>query len=110
MKHIPITPELLLQAYAAGIFPMAERRESDSLIWISPDQRGIIPVNAFHVPRRLARTVKSDRFEVRIDTAFADVMACCAAPAPDREQSWINDEIVALYSQLHTRGHAHSVE
>ncbi len=89
---------------------MAERRESDSLLWISPDERGIIPLNAFHVPKRLARTVKGDRFEVRIDTAFTDVVVSCASSAPGREQSWINDEIVTLYGQLHACGHAHSVE
>jgi leucyl/phenylalanyl-tRNA--protein transferase len=105
-----ITPELLLRAYAAGIFPMAERREADQLLWISPEERGVIPLDGFHVPRRLARTVKSDRFEVRINTAFADVIRACAAPAHDREQSWINGEIVSLYSDLHAQGYAHSVE
>ncbi|MBV8799161.1 MAG: leucyl/phenylalanyl-tRNA--protein transferase [Alphaproteobacteria bacterium] len=110
MKHTRITADLLLQAYTAGIFPMAERRESRSLLWISPDQRGIIPLDRFHVPKRLARTVKSDRFEVRIDTAFSEIMMACAAPAPGREQSWINDDILSLYGELHTRGHAHSVE
>jgi leucyl/phenylalanyl-tRNA--protein transferase len=110
MKRIPVTPELLLQAYAAGIFPMAERRESSSLLWISPDQRGIIPLDSFHVPKRLARTVKSARFDLRVDTAFEAVMRACAAPARGREQSWINDEIIGLYCELHTRGAAHSVE
>jgi leucyl/phenylalanyl-tRNA--protein transferase len=111
MRRDPeITPELLLRAYAAGIFPMAERREADELLWISPHVRGVIPLQGFHVPRRLARTVKSDRFEVRIDSAFADVIRACASPAQGREQSWINREIVALYSELHTRGAAHSVE
>jgi leucyl/phenylalanyl-tRNA--protein transferase len=105
-----ITPELLLRAYAAGIFPMAERRDSATLMWISPERRGVIPLDAFHVPARLARTVKADRFEVRMDTAFADVMAACAEGTPRREQSWINDEILALYGELHALGHAHSVE
>ncbi len=104
------SPELLLRAYAAGIFPMAERRDSETLMWISPEQRGVIPLDNFHVPSRLARTVKSDRFEVRVDTAFAEVMAACAQTAPGREQSWINDEILALYGALHRQGHAHSVE
>ena len=105
-----ITPDLLLRAYAAGVFPMAERRESRSLLWISPEARGILPLDRFHVPKRLARTVRGDRFEVRTDTAFAEVMRACAAPAPGREESWINDEIVSLYCELHRRGHAHSVE
>lgn len=111
MRREPeITPELLLRAYAAGIFPMAERREADQLLWISPEERGVIPLDGFHIPRRLARTVRSDRFEVRIDTAFADVIRACAAPSHGREESWINREIVSLYNDLHTHGHAHSVE
>ncbi|HEY2034290.1 MAG TPA: leucyl/phenylalanyl-tRNA--protein transferase [Rhizomicrobium sp.] len=109
--HAPrLTPELLLQAYRAGIFPMAERRDDPSLFWVSPDARGIFPLDKFHLPRRLARTVKSDRFTVRIDTAFREVMQLCAAPAPDRHESWINDEILSLYTALHKKGHAHSVE
>src|SRR5690242_11829384 len=106
----PITPELLLQAYRAGIFPMAERRGDASLFWVSPDARGIFPLDKFHLPRRLARTVRSDRFTVTTDTAFEDVMRACAAPAPDRDESWINDEILSLYTALHKMGHAHSVE
>ena len=105
-----ITPHILLRAYAAGIFPMAERRESSTLVWISPEQRGVIPLDAFHIPARLARTVRSDRFEVRTDTAFKDVMKACAEAAPGREQSWINSEILSLYTELHVQGHAHSVE
>jgi leucyl/phenylalanyl-tRNA---protein transferase len=105
-----ITPEILLGAYAAGIFPMAERREARSLVWVSPETRGVLPLDRFHVPRRLARTVKSERFRVCIDTAFSEVIQACAEPGQRREQSWINDEIVALYCELHERGHAHSVE
>ena len=105
-----VTPELLLAAYAQGIFPMAERRNDPDLFWVSPELRGIIPLDAFHVPKRLARTVRSDRFTVRINTAFGDVMRACAAPGPGREESWINAEILSLYATLHARGHAHSVE
>src|SRR5208282_6506945 len=105
-----LTPELLLRAYAQGLFPMAERRDDPTLFWVEPETRGIIPLEAFRVPRRLARTVRSDRFEVRIDTAFEDVMRACAAPAPGREETWINNEILSLYTALHRRGHAHSVE
>lgn len=105
-----VTPELLLRAYAAGLFPMAERREDASLFWVDPEARGILPLDRFHLPRRLARTVRSDRFQVRIDTAFIETIRACAAPAEGREQSWINDEIVSLYSALYARGHAHSVE
>jgi leucyl/phenylalanyl-tRNA--protein transferase len=105
-----ITPELLLGAYAQGIFPMAERRDEPTLYWLSPDSRGVIPLDQFHIPRRLARTVRSDRFRVTIDHAFEDVLKACAAPAPGREESWINAEITALYCELHRRRFAHSVE
>jgi len=105
-----LTPEIVLRAYAQGVFPMAERRDDTELFWVSPDQRGIIPLDAFHVPKRLARTVRSDRFTVTADLAFVDVMQACAAPAPGREQSWINGEIVRLYTALHVSGYAHSLE
>lgn len=101
---------MVLAAYAEGIFPMAERRADTALFWVSPEERGIIPLERFHVPTRLARTVKSDKFEVRADTAFESVMRACAAPARDREESWINAEILSLYTALHRMGHAHSVE
>jgi|HubBroStandDraft_6_1064221.scaffolds.fasta_scaffold328975_2 leucyl/phenylalanyl-tRNA--protein transferase len=105
-----ITPELLLSAYAQGIFPMAEKRDDPTLHWLSPDSRGILPLDSFHVPHRLARTVRSNRFAVTIDSEFEHVIRACAAPAPGREESWINAEIVALYSELHRRKFAHSVE
>jgi leucyl/phenylalanyl-tRNA--protein transferase len=105
-----LTPALVLRAYAEGIFPMAERRSDDALFWVSPDRRGIIPLDDFHIPRRLARTVRSDRFAVTADAAFAEVMGACAEPAPDRPESWINDEILRIYIALHAAGHAHSIE
>jgi leucyl/phenylalanyl-tRNA---protein transferase len=106
-----VTADLLLQAYAEGIFPMAERRDSETLYWVSPESRGILPLDEFHVSRRLARTVRSGRFRVTADTAFADVIHACAAPGQgDRKQSWINDEIVRLYTGLFDLGHAHSIE
>ena len=105
-----ITPELLLRAYAEGIFPMAETRSDPGLFWVSPEKRGIIPLNAFHVPKRLARTVRSDRFQVTSDAAFARVMRACAEPQPGREESWINDAILSLYAALHASGSAHSIE
>ena len=105
-----LTPELLLRAYADGLFPMAEKRDDPTLYWVSPDQRGIIPLDTFHVPRRLARTIRSGRFTVTADQAFIEVMQACAAPAPGREESWINDEILRLYTALHAGGHAHSLE
>src|ERR1043166_7244016 len=87
LMHGPrVTPQLLLRAYAEGLFPMAERREDPALFWISPDQRGILPLDKFHIPRRLARTVRSDRFTVTTDRAFPEVLLACAEPAPGREQ------------------------
>jgi leucyl/phenylalanyl-tRNA---protein transferase len=109
--HAPLlTPELLLRAYAEGLFPMANQRDDPALYWVSPENRGIIPLDAFHVSRRLARTIRSGRFRVTSDTAFGAVMRACAAPAQGREQTWINDEILHLYGALHASGHAHSVE
>jgi leucyl/phenylalanyl-tRNA--protein transferase len=105
-----LTPEILLRAYAEGLFPMAERRGDPTLYWVSPEKRGIIPLHSFHVPQRLARTVRSGRFAVTSDQAFRDVMLACAAPAPGREESWINDEILRLYTTLHAGNHAHSIE
>ena len=106
----PLTPEIVLRAYAEGLFPMAERRDDPDLFWVSPEQRGILPLNGFHVPRRLARTVRGDHFVVTADQAFVDVMRACAEPAPGRTQSWINAEILRLYTALHVTGYAHSVE
>jgi len=109
--HAPkITPEIVLRAYAEGLFPMAEHRDDSSLFWISPEMRGIFPLDGFRVAKRLARTVRSDRFTVTVDTAFRQVMESCAAPAEGREETWINDEILALYTALYASGHAHSVE
>lgn len=105
-----LTPEILLRAYAEGLFPMAERRGDPTLYWVSPEKRGIIPLSFFHVPHRLARTVRSGRFTVTADKAFPDVMRACAAPSPGREETWINSEILRLYTALHSGGHAHSVE
>lgn len=106
-----LTPELILKAYAVGVFPMAERRDDPYLYWVEPKRRGIIPLDdRFHVPRRLARTIRQGGFDIRTDTAFESVVAGCAAPAPGREETWINDEIVRLYNQLQLLGHAHSVE
>ncbi len=105
-----LTPEILLAAYAQGLFPMGERRDDPALFWVSPDMRGIIPLNAFHVPRRLARTVRSDHFHVTADMAFVEVITACAEPMPGREDSWINREIIRLYTALHASGHAHSLE
>jgi leucyl/phenylalanyl-tRNA--protein transferase len=108
--EIEITPEVLLKAYACGIFPMAENADDPSLYWIEPQQRGVIPLDGFHVPRRLARTVRADRFDIRVDQDFAAVIAACAAPASGRGKTWINRRIRRLYSELFQRGHCHTVE
>ena len=105
-----LSPQLLLAAYAQGLFPMGERRDDPALYWVSPEFRGVLPLDGFHVPRRLARTVRSGHFTVTSNVCFAKVMEACAAPAPGREQSWINDEILRLYCALHAAGHAHSIE
>lgn len=105
-----LTPEILLRAYAVGLFPMAERRDDPTLFWIDPEKRGILPLDGFHVSRRLRRTVRSGRYEVRCNTAFGVVVRSCAAPGPNREDTWINDEILSLYGDLHALGRAHCVE
>ena len=105
-----LNPETLLRAYAVGLFPMAERRDDSTLYWIDPEKRGILPLERFHIPRRLARRVRSGIFEIRCDTAFREVIAACAEPGRGRSESWINREIVDLYSELHAMGRAHSVE
>ncbi|HSI42629.1 MAG TPA: leucyl/phenylalanyl-tRNA--protein transferase [Xanthobacteraceae bacterium] len=108
--HVEITPEVLLKAYACGIFPMAESAEDPGLYWIEPERRGVIPLDTFRISSRLARTVRSDRFEVRIDHDFEAVIDGCAAPADGRAKTWINPRIRALYCELHARGYCHSVE
>lgn len=105
-----ITPEILLQAYAIGVFPMAESQESEELYWFDPDPRTIIPLDDFHISRRLERTLRQQKFQITYDTAFTEVMKKCAEPAPDREETWINDNILNLYTQLHRYGYAHSIE
>ena len=107
---LEITPELLLQAYRIGVFPMGERRDDPKLYWLDPRLRAVLPLDGFHLPKRLARTVRSGQFEVSADTAFTETMRACAEPRPGHPESWINDPILALYGELFARGHAHSVE
>lgn len=107
---VEITPEVLLKAYACGIFPMAESADDPGLYWIEPEMRGIIPLDGFQVSSRLARTVRSDRFEVRVDHDFEGVIAGCAAPAEGRDKTWINERIHKLYGDLFARGRCHTVE
>jgi leucyl/phenylalanyl-tRNA--protein transferase len=105
-----LTPELLLRAYAIGIFPMSEGAEDPDLFWVDPERRGILPLEAFHVPRRLKKTIRRGTFEIRSDTDFEGVMRGCAEEHPGRPSTWINASILRLYRALHERGHAHSVE
>jgi leucyl/phenylalanyl-tRNA--protein transferase len=107
---LEITPDLLLQAYRIGVFPMGERRDDPRLYWLDPRLRAVLPLDAFHLPRRLARTVRSGHFDVAADRDFAEVVRACAEPRPGHPESWINEPIVELYGALHRRGHAHSVE
>ena len=107
---LEITPDLLLQAYRIGVFPMGERRDDPKLYWLDPRLRAVLPLDSFHLPRRLARTVRTGHFSVTADTAFLDVMRACAEPRPGHPESWINEPILDLYGELYTRGHAHSIE
>ena len=109
-RRIEVTPELMLRAYRVGLFPMAETRRGNRLYWLDPERRGVLPLDRFHLPRRLARTVFSDRFAVTSDQDFAGIVAGCAAAAPGREDTWINADIEQLFAALFASGHAHSVE
>ncbi len=106
-----LTPDILLRAYAAGIFPMAESADATQLHWFDPPVRALIPLDdSFHVSKRLKRTLRQKPYTIKLNTAFGEVMHACAAPAPARDATWINHEIISLYTTLHWRGHAHSVE
>lgn len=110
-----LTPELLLRAYAAGIFPMAESRDDSSVFWVDPKVRGVFPLDGFHVPRSLRKAVRRGDFEIRCDTAFDQVVECCASTtasngSAERQETWINNEIQQAYGELNRRGFAHSVE
>ena len=107
---IEITPEVLLKAYACGIFPMAESAEDPALYWLEPEKRGVIPLDRFHLPSRLARTVRSDRFTITVNRDFDAVLEGCAEPRPGRPRTWINARIRVLYRKLHDRRHCHSLE
>jgi len=102
--------ESLLACYRRGVFPMADSRDDPRLFLVDPERRGILPLEAFHIPRRLKRRIIQDPFRVTFDTAFTRVIEACAEPHPDRPNTWINSSIVNLYSALHREGHAHSVE
>ncbi|WP_096701788.1 leucyl/phenylalanyl-tRNA--protein transferase [Magnetospirillum sp. 15-1] len=106
----PLTSDLLLRAYASGIFPMARSRDENRLYWIDPERRGILPLDAFHIPKSLRKPLRGGRFEIRCDTAFETVMRACGEATADRPETWINDQIVRLFVELFELGLAHSVE
>jgi len=107
---VEITPQVLLKAYACGIFPMAESAEDNALYWIEPERRGILPLDGLHIPKRLARTVRQGVFEIRVDCNFKGVVEGCAEPKPGRRSTWINNRIRGLYGELFELGHCHTVE
>ena len=107
---IEITPQILLQAYCTGIFPMADSAEDDAIFWVEPEIRGVLPLDQFHIPRSLRKTIRRNPFDIRINTAFNLVVEKCAEETLERDKTWINQQIRSLYAELHEMGHAHSVE
>ena len=105
-----LTPELLLKAYAAGLFPMAQSRNDRHVFWVDPKVRGVLPLDRFHVPRSLMKLVRKNPFEIRVNTAFEQVIGQCAEAWKNRRDTWINSEIVKAYTQLHHMGFVHSIE
>jgi leucyl/phenylalanyl-tRNA--protein transferase len=110
MEMPELTPDMLLRAYAIGVFPMAEDRDDPDLFWVDPRMRGIIPLDAFHVPKRLRRTLRNGDFRVTVDTEFEATIEACAEATQVRPRTWINDRIIMLYTSLYHLGYAHSVE
>jgi len=105
-----LDPDLLLRAYSVGVFPMASTRDAADVFWVEPKKRGVLPLDGFHLSRSLAKTLRSDRFTVTVDTAFGEVVAFCAEATARRPDTWINPDIEVAYAELHRRGYAHSVE
>lgn len=109
-EPIDIQPDLLLRAYSIGVFPMAEDRDDPTVMWIKPEERGIIPLDGFHIPRSLAKFLRKKPFEIRFNSAFKDVLDLCAEETTNRPVTWINPSIRMAYNELHKRGNCHSVE
>ncbi len=107
---MPIDTNILLRAYAMGVFPMADSRDDDEVFWVEPQMRAIIPLDGLNISKSLRKVIRQDRFEVTSDTAFEQVIALCAQSASDRENTWINADIEEAFIALHQQGHAHSVE
>ncbi len=110
MSQIRLTSDLLIKAYTAGVFPMAESRNTGDIFWVDPQRRGVLPIDDVHVPRRLRRTVRRNVFEVRVDSAFEEVVRACAEANDARPETWISESIVGAYTELQEMGFAHSVE
>jgi leucyl/phenylalanyl-tRNA--protein transferase len=108
--EVELTPELILRAYQAGIFPMAEDASSDALFWVSPQQRGVIPLDAFHISKSLRKTLKTHNYSIKVDTDFAATIEGCATAGTERDSTWINPAIRSLYGQLFDSGYVHTVE
>lgn len=109
-QHHRLTSDSLLRSYMLGLFPMADSAEAKELFWVDPDLRGVIPFDKFHASRSLRKSIRKGHFDITFDSNFKGVMEACREKRPDRPSSWINDEIIELYCDLHDRGHAHSVE
>ncbi|MSO90502.1 MAG: leucyl/phenylalanyl-tRNA--protein transferase [Acetobacteraceae bacterium] len=109
-RSVELTPAVMLRAYRHGLFPMAEPRDSSRLYWLDPEQRGILPLENFHLPRRLVRTALSGLYQVTVDKNFPATIAACASAMPQREETWISPQIERIFTALHHQGHAHSVE
>lgn len=107
---LTLTSDLLLTAYASGVFPMANDRDDPTVQWIDPQHRGIIPLDGFHLPRSLKKVIRKNIFTIRADTAFAEVIRSCAECRDDRPRTWLNDDLIDLYCDVHEQGYAHSVE
>lgn len=107
---LEITPQVLLKAYACGLFPMAESADDPGLFWLEPEQRGTLPLDQFHLPKRLARTIKQDVFEIRVSTDFQSVIDGCASSTSDRPSTWINSQIRKLYGELFDLGYCQTIE
>ena len=107
---LEITPELIVRAYQAGIFPMSEDAEDENLFWVSPEQRGIIPLEGFHLSTSLRKAIRKSGFAIKVDTDFPAVIEACATVGADRDSTWINGTIRAVYGELFARGIAHTVE
>ena len=105
-----IPPDLLIRAYASGVFPMSESADDPEVFWVRPESRGVIPLNGFHMPRSLAKTIRREQFEIRRDFDFDRVIDGCAEPRPGRRRTWINGPIREAYAELFRRGHCHTVE